>query len=226
MPPRILFIEDDAPMRSVLATSLRREGYEVDEAGSGEEGLASFERRRPDVVLVDLRLPGIDGLELTRTLRHSHDVPITMVTACDDSHDVVAGLEAGADDYVVKPVVAKELAARIRAILRRVSTSSLPATVVRFGDVELHREAGVVRRAGNDVALTRTEFRLLCELAAKPGWVLSRAQLLERVWDYDYFGDERLVDTHIGRLRAKVEDDPSHPSLVVTVRGLGYKLQP
>jgi DNA-binding response OmpR family regulator len=148
-----------------------------------------------------------------------------VVTACSDSHDVVAGLEAGADDYVAKPVVAKVLAARIRALLRRASVTPEAGTLLRFGDVELHQEAGTVYRSGQPVSLTRTEFRVLSELAATPGWVVSRAQLLERVWDYDFFGDERLVDNHVGRLRAKLEADPSAPELIVTVRGLGYKLE-
>lgn len=224
--PRILFIEDDENLRNVLAISLRQEGYSVDEAASGEAGLDSFDRSGADVVIVDLRLPGIDGFEVTRALRRKSQVPITIVTAHNDSHDVVAGLEAGADDYVAKPVGAKELAARIRALLRRVSVTALPGTVLRFGDVEIHREGGAVYQDGREIVLTRTEFRVLCELAATPGWVVSRAQLLERVWDYDFFGDERLVDTHIGRLRAKIEADRSAPELIVTVRGLGYKLQP
>lgn len=226
MPHRILFIEDDEKLRSVLSISLRQEGYSVDEAASGEDGLDTFDRNGADVVLVDLRLPGIDGFEVTREIRRKSQVPITVVTACDDSHDVVAGLEAGADDYLAKPVGAKELAARIRALLRRVSAPALTETVLRFGDLEIHQEAGAVYQGGREIVLTRTEFRVLCELAATPGWVVSRAQLLERVWNYDFFGDERLVDTHIGRLRAKIEPDRSTPELIVTVRGLGYKLQP
>ena len=213
-------------MRNVLSISLRQEGYTVDEAASGEEGLDLFARNGADVVIVDLRLPGIDGFEVTRELRRTSQVPITMVTACDDSHDVVAGLEAGADDYLAKPMGAKELAARIRAMLRRASAAPPPETVLRFQDLEIHREAGTVFQGGREVVLTRTEFRVLCELAATPGWVVSRQQLLERVWDYDFFGDERLVDTHIGRLRAKIEANRSAPELIVTVRGLGYKLQP
>lgn len=226
MSARILFIEDDEQMRNMLSRSLRQEGYTVQEAASGEAGLAEFDRGGADIVLVDLRLPDVDGFDVTRSLRRRTDVPIAMVTACNDTHDVVAGLEAGADDYVVKPVVAKELSARIRALLRRTSVSALPTTVVRFGDVELRVEAGTVSRDGQEVSLTRTEFRVLCELARTPGWVVSRRQLLERVWDYDFFGDERIVDSHIGGLRTKLEVDPGRPRHIVTVRGLGYKLEP
>ncbi|MGH8979764.1 MAG: response regulator transcription factor [Acidimicrobiales bacterium] len=225
MARRILFIEDDDHMRTMLAISLEQEGFEVTQARSGEEGLRAFEQGGADMVLVDLRLPDTDGFEVTRAIRRAANVPIAMVTASGDTHDVVAGLEAGADDYVVKPVVAKELSARIRALLRRSATPAAPeATTQRFGDIELHREAGVVYRAGEEVALTLTQFRVLCELADTPGWVVSRAQLLERVWGYDFFGDDRLVDYHISGLRTKIEDDPSNPHLIVTVRGLGYKL--
>lgn len=223
---QILFIEDDQHMRSVLAVSLRQEGFRVLEAGSGEEGLRKLAEHGADMVLVDLRLPGMDGFAVTRAIRRDTDVPIAMVTASSDTYDVVAGLEAGADDYVVKPVVAKELCARIRAMLRRVGGVSANAAVQRFGSVEIHRDAGVVRRDGEEVPLTVTQFRVLCELAANPGWVMGRAQLLDRVWGYDYFGDDRLVDFHISGLRAKIEHDPSNPALIVTVRGLGYKLVP
>jgi DNA-binding response OmpR family regulator len=224
---RILFIEDDDHMRGLLSLSLRQEGYTVVEARSGEEGLRRLAEDGADMVLVDLRLPDMDGFDVTRAIRRSTDVPIAMVTASGDTHDVVAGLEAGADDYVVKPVVAKELAARIRALLRRTSNATSPdAGVQRFRDVELHRQAGVVRRRGEEVPLTLTQFRVLCELADTPGWVVSRAQLLERVWGYDFFGDDRLVDYHISGLRTKIEPDPANPELIVTVRGLGYKLVP
>lgn len=225
MPRRILFIEDDDHMRTMLAISLRHEGYEVTEARSAEDGLRAFEQHGADMVLVDLRLPDLDGFEVTRAIRRMANVPIAMVTASGDTYDVVAGLEAGADDYVVKPVVAKELAARIRALLRRSGASAAPeASVQRFGNIELHREAGVVTRDGTEVPVTLTQFRVLCELADTPGWVVSRAQLLERVWGYDFFGDDRLVDYHISGLRTKIEEDPSNPRLIVTVRGLGYKL--
>lgn len=225
MTARILLVEDDENIRSSLAMFLRQEGYSVSEAPSGEEALQSLNRRTPDVVLVDVMLPGIDGFEVTRQLRRSSDVPVVMVTARTDTHDVVAGLEAGADDYVTKPVVAKELSARLRALLRRAQLGPRAARTVQLGELEIQIEAGLVRKAGRELTLTRTEFRLLCELAANPGWVLSRAQLLERVWDYDYFGDTRLVDVHVGRLRSKIEDDPANPQILVTVRGLGYKLQ-
>jgi len=224
VPRRILFIEDDDHMRAMLAISLQQEGYEVVQARSGEEGLRAFEQGGADMVLVDLRLPDTDGFAVTRTIRRMANVPIAMVTASGDTHDVVAGLEAGADDYVVKPVVAKELSARIRALLRRAAPAAPESIVQRFGNVELHREAGVVYRDGQEVALTLTQFRVFCELADTPGWVVSRAQLLERVWGYDFFGDDRLVDYHISGLRTKIEEDPSNPRLILTVRGLGYKL--
>jgi DNA-binding response OmpR family regulator len=223
---RILFIEDDDHMRRVLSLSLQQDGYSVVEARNGEEGLRRLELESPDMVLVDLRLPDMDGFEVTRAIRRRTNIPIAMVTASGDTHDVVAGLEAGADDYVVKPVVAKELSARIRALLRRSKRPEPDATVQRFDDIELHREAGVVRRGGEEVPLTLTQFRVLCELADTPGWVVSRAQLLDRVWGYDFFGDDRLVDYHISGLRTKIERDPSNPRLILTVRGLGYKLVP
>ena len=171
-------------------------------------------------------LPGMDGFACCRELRRQSAVPIIMVTARTDTHDVVAGLEAGADDYVTKPFEPKELAARIRALLRRARATEGGPASLSFGDLEILPEAGVVRLSGEEVHLTRTEFLLLCELAANPGKVLSREQLLERVWSYDYFGDGRLVDVHVRRLRTKVEPDPANPRHVLTVRGLGYKLAP
>ncbi len=223
--PAILLVEDDARIRSALRMALDDEGYEVRAVETGEEALESFAAHKPDLVLLDVLLPGTSGLEVCRTLRHSSDVPIVMVTARSDSHDVVAGLEAGADDYVTKPFVVKELAARLRALQRRVHASSGEPERYVIGDLEILPDAGIVRRAGEEVALTKTEFRLLCELAHNRGLVLSREQLLERVWGYDYLGDGRLVDAHIRRLRTKVEDDPSEPGIIATVRGLGYRLQ-
>ncbi len=223
----LLFIEDDDAIRVALRLALEDEGYDVHEASSGQEGLAAFAADEPDLVLLDLRLPDLSGFDVCRTLRSQSIVPIIMVTAQTDTYDMVAGLEAGADDYVTKPIVPKELAARIRALLRRVqlhgaATSAAAAT--RFGDVELRREQGVVLKGGQEVSLTKTEFRLLCEFADHPGMVLSRDQLLERVWGYEYLGDSRLVDAHVRRLRVKIEDQPDDPKLIVTIRGIGYRL--
>ena len=227
MSTRILVVEDDERIRSSMRLAFEGEGYEVDEASSGEEALDLFAANAPDVALIDLMLPGIDGFECCRAMRRQSAVPIIIVTARTDTHDVVAGLEAGADDYVTKPFVAKELGARIRALLRRARPADDEPTTLGFGELELLPEQGLLRRAdGTEVHCTRTEFRLLCELAANPNKVLSREQLLDRVWGYDYFGDGRLVDVHIRRLRTKVEPDPALPRHILTVRGMGYKLVP
>jgi DNA-binding response OmpR family regulator len=209
-----------------LRLALEDEGYDVREAADGRSGLQSFAREEPDQVLLDLRLPDISGFEVCRTLRKSSIVPIIIVTAQTDTYDLVAGLEAGADDYVTKPVVPKELAARIRAALRRVQlheTTAVPQAT-RFGDVELRREQGIALKNGEELNLTKTEFRLLCEFADHAGMVLSRDQLLERVWGYEYLGDSRLVDAHVRRLRVKIEDHPDDPKLIITARGIGYRL--
>lgn len=222
---RILAVEDDERIRSAVKLALEDEGWIVDEAESGEEAIEKFARCNPDVVLIDIMLPGIDGFELCRTLRRTSDVPVVMVTARNDTHDVVAGLEAGADDYLTKPFAPKELSARIRALLRRIRPGMPGHARMNFGDLELIPDEGKVLRNGEEVHLTKTEFRLLCELAESPGKVLSREVLLDKVWGYDYFGDGRLVDVHVRRLRTKVEMDPANPRHVVTVRGLGYRLQ-
>jgi DNA-binding response OmpR family regulator len=220
-----LTVEDDERIRTAVKLALEAEGWQVEEAAGGEEALESFEQRPSDVVLIDIMLPDIDGFEVCRAIRRTSDVPIVMVTARDDTHDVVAGLEAGADDYLTKPFAPKELSARIRALLRRVRPTEPGSAHLRFGDLEIIPDEGVVRRSGVEVHLTKTEFRLLVELASSPGRVFSREVLLERVWGYDYFGDGRLVDVHVRRLRTKVEHDAANPRHVVTVRGLGYKLQ-
>jgi DNA-binding response OmpR family regulator len=223
---RLLFIEDDDQIRLALRLALEDEGYGVEEAGDGRTGLAAFDRDEPDLVIVDLRLPDIQGFDVCRTIRAKSIVPIMIVTAQTDTYDLVAGLEAGADDYVTKPVVPKELAARIRALLRRAQLHEPnPAKATVFGDLELRREQGTALKGGEEVPLTKTEFLLLCEFADHAGMVLSRDQLLERVWGYDYLGDSRLVDAHIRRLRVKIEDHPDDPKLIVTVRGIGYRLQ-
>jgi two-component system, OmpR family, response regulator MtrA len=226
MRTRVLLIEDDERIRAAMRMALEQEGHHVHDVASGEEALRDFSRQPSDVVLIDLVLPGMDGFEVCRKLRAASDVPIIMVTARTDSHDVVAGLEAGADDYLTKPFVPKELSARIRALLRRIRGDARPPPRFAFGDVEVLPQEGIVRRDGAEVHLTKTEFDLLCELASNQGQVLSREHLLDRIWGYGYFGDGRLVDVHIRRLRTKVEPEPAHPRHVLTVRGMGYKLVP
>ena len=224
MTVRILTVEDDERIRTAVSLALEEEGWEVKETANGEDALVAFAQDPSDVVLIDIMLPGIDGFEVCRRIRRLGDVPIVMVTARSDSHDVVAGLEAGADDYLRKPFDPKELSARVRALLRRSRPSGSPAQMV-VDQLEIIPDEGVVRLAGDEVHLTRTEFRLLVELASSPGKVMSREDLLERVWARDYFDDERLVDVHVRRLRTKIEPDPANPRYVVTVRGMGYKLQ-
>ncbi|WP_432484666.1 response regulator [Kineococcus esterisolvens] len=221
----VLVVEDDPMVRRVVRMTLAAEGYDVTEADTGEAALERLGEAPVDAVLLDLMLPGLDGFETCRRIRRTSDVPVIVVTARADSHDVVAGLESGADDYVTKPFVPKELTARLRAALRRSPTSD-PSPRVQAGDLEISSRDGLVLRRGEPVDLTRTELRLLCELAAAPGRATTREELLERVWGYGYFGDSRLVDVHVRRLRTKVEDDPAHPRHVVTVRGIGYRLQP
>ena len=225
----LLFIEDDDGIRTALKLALEDEGYAVSEAPDGRTGLALFAESEPDLVLLDLRLPDMSGFDVCRQLRTISIVPIIIVTAQTDTYDLVAGLEAGADDYVTKPVVPKELAARIRAALRRVhlrESTSATSAISRFGDIELRREQGIVLKGGHELNLTKTEFRLLCEFADHANMVLSRDQLLERVWGYEYLGDSRLVDAHVRRLRVKIEDHPDDPKIIVTARGIGYRLLP
>ncbi|MEC3953690.1 response regulator transcription factor [Nocardia sp. CDC153] len=220
----ILLVEDDPAIREGLGMALRRQGHTVRTAATGEEGVELSRSGDTDLVVLDVMLPGIDGFEVCRRLRAESAVAIIMVTARDDDIDIVSGLEAGADDYVVKPVLPRVLDARIKAVLRRRTTE--PPRVDRFGALSIDRQAMTVTKHDAPIALTPTEMRLLLELTAAPGQVLSRQQLLEKVWEHDYLGDSRLVDNGIQRLRAKVEDDSALPRYIQTVRGFGYRFGP
>lgn len=231
MRTRLLTIEDDDDVRFTLRLHLEDEGYDVSEASNGADGLAAFAADKPLLVLVDLKLPDMSGFDICRAIRQTSDVPIIVVTAQESSFDVVAGLEAGADDYVTKPYQPKELAARIRAHLRRAQpprpgTGSASARTLVFGDLEIREDEGRALRSGVDMKLTRTEYRFLLFLAQNAGKVFSREELLAEVWHHDALADGRLVDAHVRRLRTKVEEDPAEPTLIVTVRGLGYRLVP
>jgi DNA-binding response OmpR family regulator len=224
---RILIVEDEAELQRQLRDKLKGAGFVVDAAANGEEGLYYGNEYDYEAAVIDLGLPRMGGIELIRRLRgDDRRFPILILTARGHWQDKVEGLEAGADDYLTKPFAPKELSARIRALLRRIRSPDPTSAHIQLGDLELIPDEGVVTRAGEEVHLTKTEFRLLVELASSPGRVFSREVLLERVWGYGYFGDGRLVDVHIRRLRTKVEADPANPRHVVTVRGLGYKLQP
>ncbi len=222
--PRVLVVDDDAALAEMLGIVLRREGFEPFFVGTGSRAVELFRRCKPDVVLLDLMLPGRSGLDVCRDLRAETGVPIVMLTARGETADVVRGLEAGADDYVVKPFKPAELVARIRARLRRISASAPEQLTI--GDIEIDVPSHDVRRDGEVLALTPLEFDLLVTLARTPRQVLTREALLTQVWGYRHAADTRLVNVHVQRLRAKVERDPEHPSVVVTVRGVGYRAGP
>ena len=217
-PYRILLVEDDPTIREMTQLSLQRDGFTVDTAADGPAGLGAFRADPPDLVLLDLMLPGLDGVSVCRAIRESSVVPVVMLTARSDALDVVVGLEAGADDYVTKPFEPPILAARLRAVLRR-ATRLADGGRLRFGDLEIDSKGMVVTRDGLVLSLTPTEYRLLLELAENVGIVLTREQLLENVWGYVWSGDTRLVDMHVRRLRGKIGADA-----IETVRGAGYKL--
>ena len=222
----VLFVEDDDVIREATTLSLERDGFQVTAAADGLTGLEAFRADRPDLALLDVMVPGLDGVSLCRRIRDESTVPVIMVSARADAIDVVLGLEAGADDYVTKPFDGAVLVARIRAVLRRFRVTSATddgdgdVTVLSFGDIAIDPEGLEVTRGGNRLALTPTEMRLLLEFAGAPGTVLSRDRLLERVWDYEWGGDTRVVDVHVQRLRAKIGQDR-----LETVRGFGYKLR-
>ncbi|GGZ17538.1 response regulator transcription factor [Streptomyces poonensis] len=224
--PRVLIIEDDRAVREGLRLALRRQGHEVAAAATGEDGLEQLRSFRPDAVILDLMLPGMPGLEVCRRIRTHEQVPIIMATARGDDADVVVGLEAGADDYVVKPVRARVLDARVRAVLRRAGGPPVGHGAPRtehYGDLAVDRAGLTVTHRGTPVALAPSELRLLLTLSASPGQVFSRQQLLEAVWEHSYHGDARLVDACVKRLRAKLGESSERPRYVHTVRGFGYR---
>jgi DNA-binding response OmpR family regulator len=236
MAARLLVVEDDDGIRTAVRLALLDEGYDVLDLPSAEEALELVRTTPVDLMLVDLMLGGMDGFSFIRTVRREHDAPIIVLSARNDTHDIVAALEAGADDYVTKPFELKEVTARLRALRRRGPRTTGPVSEQKRspdsvlldsdGPLVLDLQAGRVSRGTDDVHLTVTEFRLLTELASPPGRLLSRQALLSSVWDRGFFGDERIVDVHVRRLRTKIERDPARPTLVVTVRGLGYRLDP
>ena len=218
---RVLVVDDDASLSEMLSIVLRTEGFEPFVCGDGESALAAFRERKPDLVLLDLMLPGRNGLQICQDIRTQSTVPIVMLTAKGDTVDVVVGLESGADDYVVKPFKPKELVARIRARVRKYDGAAPES--LQIGDLDIDVAGHRVTRDGQDVPLTPLEFDLLVALARKPRQVFTREVLLEQVWGYRHAADTRLVNVHVQRLRSKIEHDPENPTIVVTVRGVGYK---
>ncbi|MCW0213410.1 MAG: MtrAB system response regulator MtrA [Pseudonocardia sp.] len=224
MKSRVLVVDDDPALAEMLTIVLRGEGFDTAVVADGTRALPAVREMRPDVVLLDLMLPGMNGIDVCRAIRAESGVPIVMLTAKSDTVDIVLGLESGADDYVVKPFKPKELVARIRARVRRTETE--PAEQLSIDDVTIDVPAHQVTRDGRHIALTPLEFDLLVALARKPRQVFTREVLLEQVWGYRHAADTRLVNVHVQRLRSKVEKDPEHPEVVLTVRGVGYKAGP
>ena len=223
---RIMLVEDEASLSEPLAFLLQREGYEVDVVEDGPSAVAAFDRDGADLILLDLMLPGLPGTEVCREIRTRSAVPIIMLTAKDSEVDIVVGLELGADDYVTKPYSTRELLARIRAVLRRrVEVDDEPLNVLEVGAVRMDVERHTVEVDGREIAMPLKEFELLELLLRNAGRVLTRGQLIDRVWGSDYFGDTKTLDVHIKRIRSKIERSPSEPVMLVTVRGLGYRFE-
>lgn len=221
MAARILVVDDDQAISEILGIVLRAEGFEPYFCADGAKAMDVFRQTNPDLVLLDLMLPGRDGIDICRAIREESGIPIVMLTARSDSQDIVTGLESGADDYIVKPIKNKELIARIRARLRKVETPSTKE--IRIGDLIIDVAGHLVRRGNEILPLTVLEFKLLTTLAKRPWQVFSREVLLQEVWEYQHAADTRLVNVHVQRLRAKIEKDPERPEIVLTVRGIGYK---
>ena len=221
--PTILVVDDDAALAEMLQIVLRQEGFDTEWVSTGDGAMDAFHAVGPDLVLLDLMLPGRDGVEICRDIRGESGVPVIMLTAKSDTLDVVAGLEAGADDYVAKPFRAKELVARIRTRLRRFGNDTPQENELTIGDLSISVSGHSVRRGDEEIALTPLEFDLLLALARRPNQVFSRETLLSQVWGYRHAADTRLVNVHVQRLRSKIELDPEHPKIVITVRGIGYK---
>ena len=220
---RVLVVDDDAALAEMLQIVLQASGYETAWVARGDAAMTEFRRFHPDLVLLDLMLPGRDGVDVCRELRAESDIPIVMLTAKSDTVDVVAGLEAGADDYVAKPFKTQELLARVKTRLRRASVPEEDASSIRIGDIAIDVEAHTVHRGDVAIALTPLEFDLLLALARKPRQAFTRELLLQEVWGYRHPGDTRLVNVHVQRLRSKIERDPERPEIIVTVRGIGYR---
>ncbi len=228
MAKKVLVVDDEKPISDIIKFNLEKEGYEVVVAFDGEEALEKVEADSPDLIILDLMLPKVDGLEVTKRVRAKHNIPIIMVTAKDSELDKVLGLELGADDYVTKPFSNRELVARVKANLRRQDVAATAAdnrkADIKVGDLTIHSDAYTVTKRGENINLTHREFELLHYLARHLGQVINREHLLQTVWGYDYFGDVRTVDVTVRRLREKIEDNPSHPEWLVTRRGVGYYL--
>ena len=226
-PDRILVIEDEPMVAEVVERYLRRDGYEVTLAHDGHAALDCFHREQPDLIVLDLMLPGVDGMDVCREIRKTSVIPIIMLTARGEEVDKLVGLEIGADDYVTKPFSPRELAARVKAILRRTGLHArMDVEALRFDDLRINAKTRAVEDRRGPITLTAREFDLLHFLASNPGQVFTRDQLLDRVWDFEFPGDESTVTVHIRRLRAKVEADPSRPRHLKTVWGVGYKFEP